>query len=61
MFTPPNSVQRIGVVGRWALPGSVWAELSSPAPFRGGRKTARPVVVIDSMVLQRSVRTGASA
>jgi len=59
MFTPPNSVQRTGALGRWALPGSDGLALS--AASRGGRKTARPVVVIDSTVLQRSVRTGASA
>ena len=57
MFTPPNSVQRIGALGRWVLPGSVVCS----SAFRGGRKTERPVVVIDETVWQRSVRTGASA
>lgn len=52
MLTPPNSVQRTGAFGVWALPGSLG---------KGGRKTARPVVMVESRDAVRSERVGASA
>lgn len=55
MLTPPNSVQRTGALGRWALPGSI------ALPVRGGRKTARPVEIVESRVAVRVERVGASA
>ena len=54
MLTPPNSVHRTGALGMWALPGSVGLD-------RGGRKTARPVDIVESRVLVRVARVGASA
>ena len=51
-MTPPNSVQRTGAAGVWALPGEVG---------RGGRKTARPVVMVEERDAVRVVRVGASA
>lgn len=54
MLTPPNSVQRTGAFGVWALPGSMGLD-------RGGRKTARPVEIVESRVLVRVVSVGASA
>jgi hypothetical protein len=52
MLTPPNSVQRTGALGVWVLPGEVG---------RGGRKTARPVVIVESRDAVRVERVGASA
>lgn len=52
MLTPPNSVQRTGAAGVWALPVSFCKE---------GRKTARPVLMVDSREAVRVVRVGASA
>jgi len=52
MLTPPNSVQRTGALGMWALPGSFGM---------GGRKTARPVVRVEAREAVRVVRVGASA
>lgn len=52
MLTPPNSVQRTGALGVWALPGEVGS---------GGRKTARPVVMVEEREAVRAERTSASA
>lgn len=54
MLTPPNSVQRTGAFWVWALPGS-GGEVS------GGRKTERPVEIVESRVAVRVERVGASA
>ena len=52
MLTPPNSVQRTGAFGVWVLPESFG---------RGGRKTARPVLIVEFRDAVRVVRVGASA
>jgi hypothetical protein len=52
MLTPPNSVQRTGAFGVWALPGSLGND---------GRKTARPVVMVEEREAVRSESVGASA
>lgn len=55
MFTPPNSLQRTGALRVWELPGSVVGVV------RGGRKTERPVVIVEEREEVRSERVGASA
>jgi hypothetical protein len=52
MLTPPNSVQRTGALGVWALPASFGS---------GGRKTARPVEMVEEREAVRVERVGASA
>jgi len=52
MLTPPNSVQRTGALGVWVLPESFGKD---------GRKTARPMLMVESTDAVRVVRVGASA